>query len=194
MSNKTTGIIQVNWVKLTRNAIALLGFILVMYGLAHVTELKFNKLQIVQQYNQDRAPVSTASERLQQLDCLAQNIYYEAGHEPFEGKAAVGQVTLNRVKDGRFGKGVCGVVNQKNVFTSRVICQFSWVCESKSRVKPRHAADYAESERVAKLVLLEGFRLPSLHDALFYHADYISPGWGKGKVAKIGRHIFYKGY
>jgi spore germination cell wall hydrolase CwlJ-like protein len=46
---------------------------------------------------------------------------------------------------------------------------------------------------VAKQVLLEGFRLPSLNDAMFYHADYVSPGWRKPVITQIGRHIFYRG-
>jgi len=39
--------------------------------------------------------------------------------------------------------------------------------------------------------LLEGFRLPSVKNALYFHADYIQPQWGKPQVAKFGRHIFY---
>lgn len=176
------------WFKATRNALALLGFVLVMYILAHVTHLKLNSLRDI---NPD-GPVITAAERTAQLDCLAQNIYYEAGHEPFEGKVAVAQVTMNRVASGKFGKGVCGVIYQKNAVYEKVICQFSWVCETKSRIKPIHTADYVESVAVAKKVLLEEFRLPSLGDALFYHADYVNPNWGKPKITQIGHHIFYK--
>jgi hypothetical protein len=47
--------------------------------------------------------------------------------EPFEGKVAVAQVTLNRVESGKFANTVCGVVYQKNVFYERVVCQFSLV-------------------------------------------------------------------
>jgi spore germination cell wall hydrolase CwlJ-like protein len=50
---------------------------------------------------------------------------------------------------------------------------------------------WAESELVAKKVLLENFRLPGLKEALYYHADYVSPGWKLPKIDKIGRHIFY---
>ena len=35
------------------------------------------------------------------------------------------------------------------------------------------------------------FRLPSLKNALYYHADYVNPGWKKPKIEKIGHHIFY---
>ena len=114
--------------------------------------------------------------------------------EPFEGKVAVAQVTMNRLEDdrGRFGRDVCSVVYQKNIIYEKVVCQFSWTCDGVSRVKPIYAAHYRESEEVAKKVLLENFRLPSMKDAMYYHADYVNPRWGKPQVAKIGRHIFYK--
>jgi spore germination cell wall hydrolase CwlJ-like protein len=72
-----------------------------------------------------------------------------------------------------------------------VVCQFSWYCDGTHRVKPIHQPLYRESAEVAKKVLLEGFRLPSIKNAMFYHADYVQPGWGKKPIAKIGRHIFY---
>ena len=133
----------------------------------------------------------TASEKIRQLDCLTRNIYWEAASEPFEGKVAVAQVTMNRLASGRFGDSVCGVIYQKNVFYERVICQFSWVCENTHRVKPVYQPLWQESELVAKKVLLENFRLPGLNQALYYHADYVSPGWKKPRIDKIGRHIFY---
>jgi spore germination cell wall hydrolase CwlJ-like protein len=92
------------------------------------------------------------------VDCLAKNIYYEAGSEPEEGKVAVAMVTINRVRDGRFGKSVCSVVDQRTtrvksievtetrmvqvglfgrpeavkqkamVVQNVAVCQFSWRC------------------------------------------------------------------
>jgi spore germination cell wall hydrolase CwlJ-like protein len=134
----------------------------------------------------------TMAMREQQLGCLTKNIYYEAGSEPFEGKVAVAQVTLNRAQQGGFPDDVCKVIYQKNAVYNKVLCQFSWVCENASGMKPVNKTAYAESEAVAKKVLLEGFRLPSLKDALYFHGDYINPGWRKEKVAHIGRHIFYR--
>lgn len=135
----------------------------------------------------------TAQVRERQLSCLAKNIYHEAGSEPFEGKVAVAQVTLNRANsDGRFPGDICKVIYQKNFIYDKVLCQFSWVCDRDINFKPKHPAVYEESMEVAKKVLLEGFRLPSLTNALYFHADYINPGWKREKVAKIGRHIFYK--
>ena len=134
----------------------------------------------------------TAEMRERQLGCLAKNIYYEAGGEPFEGKIAVAQVTMNRVASSQFPGDVCKVIYQKNIFYERVVCQFSWVCDREVAFKPTNRANYNESMIAAQKVLLEDFRLPSLTLALYYHADYVNPGWKKEKVAKIGRHIFYK--
>lgn len=133
----------------------------------------------------------SAAERTRQLECLTRNIYWEAANEPFEGKVGVAQVTLNRVESGKFANSVCGVVYQKNVIYEKVICQFSWYCETNHKMRAVHKPLWNESEEVAKKVLLEGFRLPSLKAALYYHADYVNPGWKHPKIEKIGRHIFY---
>jgi spore germination cell wall hydrolase CwlJ-like protein len=134
----------------------------------------------------------TAEYREQQLDCLTKNIYHEAGSEPFEGKIAVAQVTMNRVNSGQFPDDVCKTIHQKNVFYEKVVCQFSWVCDRSLKFKPVNSVNYDESTKAAQKVLLENYRLPGLEKALYYHADYVNPRWGKEKVAKIGHHIFYK--
>lgn len=128
------------------------------------------------------------------LDCLALNIYKEAGYEPFEGKVAVGQVTMNRVRDPRFPDSVCDVVYQRNIFTQRVVCQFSWYCDAVHRTRPVNPSAFQQSVEVARKVLLEDFYLPSLTNALYYHADYVSPNFHlrQQRIAQIGTHIFYE--
>ena len=133
---------------------------------------------------------TTMAEREKHLVCLAKNIYFEAATEPFEGKVAVAQVTINRAESGKFPGDICDVVFQKTKFFDRVVCQFSWYCEPGPKVV-RSNQHYIESELVAKKVLLENFRLPSLENAMYYHADYVHPNWNKPKITKIGRHIFY---
>lgn len=135
----------------------------------------------------------SATEVEKTLDCLAMNVYREAGHEPFEGKVAVAQVTLNRVNSNKFPRDVCAVVYQKTRFTEKVICQFSWYCDSKHRNRPVDIEAYEESYRVAKMVFLEDFKLESIKDALYYHADYVDPNWKLKRITKIGTHIFYEG-
>lgn len=123
-----------------------------------------------------------------QVDCLAENIYHEAGFEPAAGKQAVALVTLNRTQDERFPQNICGVVKQKTQGT----CQFSWFCMP---VKLRKESDaFRESMRVALFVYANYEKLKDItHGALYYHADYVNPRWRNvEKTTVIGRHIFYK--
>lgn len=123
-----------------------------------------------------------------ELKCLADNIYFEAGNQSKTGKLAVAAVTINRVKSPKFPKSICSVVYQK----TRGTCQFSWVCEGKKRVRSQQ--QYAESRKVAEKVLLSGANHGIFgRNVLFYHADYVNPGWNLRRVTKIGDHIFYAG-
>jgi spore germination cell wall hydrolase CwlJ-like protein len=130
--------------------------------------------------------------QLRELDCLTRNIHWESSGESLAGKIAVAQVTLNRVSDGRFGDDVCDVVYQKTRLAEKVVCQFSWVCQNKHKIKKIDQTAYDESLAVAKKVMFENIRLNYLHDALYFHADYVNPGWKKERIVKIGNHIFYK--
>jgi len=171
-------------------AINLISLALVIAVVVTVVNWKLDMLSTEKNtFNYD---VATVAERTKQLDCLTKNIYWEAASEPFEGKVAVAQVTLNRVKSGRFADSVCGVVYEKNVVYQKVICQFSWSCNGSTRIAPIHGMAWKDSQEVANRVLLENFRLPGLKDALYYHATYISPGWNREKIATIGQHVFYK--
>lgn len=166
-----------------------LGLLAVAIALVSVCDARLTQLR--NEAGALPAGYVSAAERTRELDCLTRNIYWEAASEPFEGKVGVAQVTMNRVNSGKFASTVCGVVHQKNVIYEKVICQFSWYCETTSKVKPVHQPLWRESEEVAKKVLLENFRLPALKEALYYHADYVNPGWKNPKIEKIGRHIFY---
>lgn len=167
-------------------------FTLVFLAVSYVGyETVTHKLTTLKESQVYASPI-TADMRQKQLDCLARNIYHEAGYEPFEGKVAVAQVTINRTESGQFPSDICQVVHQKNVVYEKVLCQFSWYCDTASLKKPINGPVYTESMEVAKKVLLEGFRLPSIKDALYFHGDYVNPKWGKKPIAKIGRHIFYR--
>ena len=83
-----------------------------------------------------------------EVQCLAENIYFEARAESFSGKAAVGNVTRNRVNDKRWPDTYCGVVTEGPVreswktkqhkdladservyYPKKHRCQFSWYCD-----------------------------------------------------------------
>lgn len=125
-------------------------------------------------------------ETQKQIDCLAENIYHEAGFESRQGKEAVALVTLNRMQDPRFPKDICGVVKQKT--TS--VCQFSWFCQNTSI---RNKDVYDDAKDVAVYVYANYENLKDItKGALYYHADYVNPRWKLEKTTVIGRHIFYK--
>lgn len=114
------------------------------------------------------------------VECMARNIFYEAGSEPTEGKIAVGIVTLNRTQDGRFGKSVCDVVRARTVVVKNQeikktevvrtgyfgrpeavekreivarevpVCQFSWTCGGYARKPKSDDERWIESQEIAK--------------------------------------------
>lgn len=188
-----SGTHQVDMVKLLVSLPRVIGLMIVTMILITVTTMRLDALASDNEGQAYRQGFVSTADRTKQLECLARNVYWEAANQPFEGKVGVAQVTMNRVESGKFANTVCGVVYQKNVVYEKVVCQFSWYCEPTYKVKPVHPALWEESMEVAKKVLLEGFRLPSLKDALYFHADYVKPGWGNMEtLGKFGNHIFYK--
>ena len=159
--------------KIIRLGAATLGFWLVFCIVSSVTQAKMLKLKESQSQTTD---VITVKARERQLECLAINIYREAGSENFEGKVAVAQVTMNRTESGKFPKDICAVVYQKNVVMEKVVCQFSWACGPEHLRVPVKNDAYRESYEVAKKVLLEGFRLDMLKQAMFYHPIMLTQG------------------
>ena len=172
-----------NLVRAVTVVMMLVGLGLAFYGLVWTVKDKFNRLEPAS------ASQITAKVRERQLSCLARNIYYEAGSEPFEGQVAVAQVTLNRAESNKFPNDICEVIYQKN----GLLCQFQWYCSNPNNaLRPINSGQFNQSMEVAKKVLLEGFRLPSLNKALYFHNTQVSPNWNKKRITQIGGHIFYE--
>lgn len=132
--------------------------------------------------------IKSSSHDEQQIQCLAKNVYFEAGNQSTKGKIAVTNVVMNRVADKRFPKTPCAVVTQK----ARGICQFSWVCSGKKAV--RNMTLFKESRRIAELVYRKNTG-DVTYGALFFHANYVTPSWRRvfKRTAVIGDHVFYRG-
>jgi spore germination cell wall hydrolase CwlJ-like protein len=133
-----------------------------------------------------------------QLNCLAKNIFYEAGNEPLNGQAAVARVVMNRIKHG-FGKNPCDVIYQASHVDRLIddeiqkvkLCQFSWVCEGKSEPN-KNNTKYKQAERIAYEVLAyDEYKDVVPNTTLFFHNLHVDPLWPYKQVAKIGNHIFY---
>lgn len=119
----------------------------------------------------------------QDLECLARNIYYEAGTENTLGKVAVGNVTINRLKTKYWGNTICKVVYSP--------AQFSWTLNS--HLPAPDPVKWVESLQIATNVL-HGARIDGLGHSLFYHAVYIpTPNWADSNqvAGQIGQHVFY---
>src|SRR5204862_4280387 len=137
-------------------------------------------------------PFAAAGSDLDQrraLLCLTQAVYYEAGFEPLDGRRAVAQVVLNRLRHPAFPKSVCGVVYQG---AGTRVCQFTFVCDGALYRAPARDA-WRQAELIAR-ASLAGYVEGAVGEATHYHADYVTPRWAPllAKVATIGQHIFYR--
>lgn len=129
------------------------------------------------------------------VTCLADNIYYEAATEPYNGKAAVAIVTMNRaVQD--FDGDICAAVYFKaRTPEGKLSAAFSWTLGRAWRAKHVDPTTYAQCIEIAHGA--SAGTLPPVvgPNVKFYHADYIvPPAWARQRyrVAHIGRHVFYR--
>jgi spore germination cell wall hydrolase CwlJ-like protein len=114
-----------------------------------------------------------------QLECLSKAAYFESKGESDAGMLAVIHTTLNRVKDVRFPKTVCGVVYQRS--------QYSW---AKHNPKIKEKDQYERAKRLAQEVV-EGKHKDISKGALYFNSLHKQP---KGTVCtvRVGGHSFYK--
>ena len=162
--------------------------------------------------------VTTVAIQTQQVpersaECLALNMYHEARGQGTAGLFAVSAVVLNRVNDKRFPNSVCEVIEQgpireswktrqhkdlpkykRQYYPIKNKCQFSWYCDGKSDT-PYNKKKYQELLDLSKAIMYNELSFVDITDgALFYHADYVTPGWAKTKqkTVEIQDHIFYR--
>ncbi|HEY8519833.1 MAG TPA: cell wall hydrolase [Gammaproteobacteria bacterium] len=142
---------------------------------------------------EDWSRIEAERRRRVDLQCLAENVYYEARGEPVSGQYAVAEVTMNRVRARQFPSTVCDVVHEKrwDPLRKRLVGAFSWT-ELERLPRPRGPA-WDRARAVAEAVY-DQKEAPRVEGALYYHAEHIEPSWAKEKrlVAEIGRHRFYR--
>lgn len=133
--------------------------------------------------------------------CLALNAYHEARDQDIAGMIAVSQVVMNRVESEYYPDDVCEVVfqgptrpswkNPEMQYPVRHRCQFSWYCDGKDDT-PFEQEAWEAAKMVAWGVYHQRVN-NMVGDALWYHADYVTPEWAqtKAETVRIGNHIFY---
>lgn len=117
-------------------------------------------------------------------DCLANAVYFESRGEPVEGQLAVAEVVMNRASSGRYPADLCSVITQP--------AQFSFIRHGRFPKADKASDAWRKAVAVARIAREKlATKLPS--GVLWYHATYVSPGWGKrlNRQAQIGLHIFY---
>ena len=150
---------------------------------------------------------SGESQNLDELYCMAQNVYFESRHEPMLGKIAVAHVVMNRMEDKRWPGTVCEVVKEGPVRESwktkkdptlakedRVYyprknrCQFSWYCDGHrdmlwvtykdGTIIPENMTAWRDSVHVALFVMNDKWSMDPTDGATFYYNPHIAnPGW-----------------
>jgi N-acetylmuramoyl-L-alanine amidase len=134
-----------------------------------------------------------AEQRADELQCLAENIYFEARGEPLAGQYAVAEVTLNRTRARNFPHTVCKVVHETHWDPSRrrYVADFSWV--ELGAQSPEDGPAWRQAIAVASAAY-DDLHEPVVPGALFYHATNVRPGWSRDRrpIGTIGNHIFYR--
>jgi hypothetical protein len=117
-------------------------------------------------------------------ECLASAVYFEAQSEPLEGQLAVAEVVLNRTRSGLYPITICAVVTQP--------AQFSFVRRGTIPRPDRRTEAWRRAVAIARIAEAGAPRLLP-RDVLWYHANYVAPGWGRRleRNTQIGLHIFY---
>ena len=147
------------------------------------------------------------SQNIDEVYCMAQNVYFEARHESMVGKIAVAHVVMNRIEDKRWPNTVCEVVKEgpvreswktkkdptlakedRKYYPRRDRCQFSWYCDGKAdmlwvtykdgTVIEQNMTAWRDSIHVALFVINDKWSMDPTDGATFYYNPNIAnPAW-----------------
>jgi len=150
---------------------------------------------------------------LNEVQCLAENVYHEARGESIAGMLAVALVVKNRVENVRYPNTYCDVIKEGPVRESwktrskpfldqseriyypvRHRCQFSWYCDGRSDTIRKTGNKLWERTYTIARAVIQGVVYDFTDGSTHYHADYVSPSWAKKyeRVTSIEQHIFYR--
>ena len=131
----------------------------------------------------------------EEVECMAEAIYYEARNQSQLGQLAVAIVIRNRMKDPRWPSTACEVVKDGRYWNGnpvRDMCQFSYWCDGKPE-RPAEKKAWDIATRIAKLVYNHNIEVEDLEKATHYHALSVRPFWADKLILclQIGDHRFY---
>ena len=147
------------------------------------------------------------TQNLDEVYCMAQNVYFEARHESMIGKIAIAHVVMNRIESKDFPNTVCKVVKQgpkreswktrkdpnlpkeeRVYWPMRDRCQFSWYCDGHrdmlwvtykdGTIIPQNMNAWRDSIHVALFVINGKWNMDPTDGATFYYNPNIAnPAW-----------------
>jgi spore germination cell wall hydrolase CwlJ-like protein len=166
---------------------------IVCFALVGGTRTELAGVQAVQAAQAIQREAKRAQRRESDLQCLAENIYFEARGEPLAGQYAVAEVTLNRTRAPNFPHTICAVVHEMRWDPNRRrhVADFSWT--ELGALSPDDGPAWKRAMDVANAAY-DDLHDPIAPGALFYHSTRVRPGWAKTRteIATIGNHIFYR--
>ncbi|MEO0387720.1 MAG: cell wall hydrolase [Pseudomonadota bacterium] len=120
----------------------------------------------------------------QDFECLREAIYFEAQASNARGQHAVADVIKNRADDPRFPGSICGVIADG--------CQFSYRCDGQPESFP-DKIKFTNASKIAEEALEEPEE-DITDGALFFHAQWMPPGWFATlrRIGEFGGNIFYR--
>lgn len=134
---------------------------------------------------------------IEDVECLALNIYHEARNQSELGQLAVSHVVLNRVASKKYPNTICKVIKKARYSAGKPVrnkCHFSWYCDGLPDDPKEHKAwqDSMRSAYSAYVMYELGVDVTS--GSVMYHANYVNPYWKSAykRTVRIDSHIFYK--
>lgn len=120
-----------------------------------------------------------------EMQCLAQAVYFESRGEPLDGQLAVARVVINRAASHRFPDDYCSVVTQR--------AQFSFVRGGHIPAPNTSSNAWQRAKAIARIAHQDLWDSEA-GESLYFHASSVSPRWARSKasVARIDSHIFYR--
>jgi spore germination cell wall hydrolase CwlJ-like protein len=161
-------------------------------------------------------------QNLDELKCMAENIYFEGRAEPLMGKVAIGHVVMNRVASDRHPNTICEVVHEgphreswktrgkdvadeeRKFFPIRNKCDFSWYCDGEKdiiwvsymngEVIDANMTAWRDSIHMALMVMNGEIRDNTKGADHYYNYHISSPYWVGAMTHTVyhGNHRFMK--
>ncbi len=153
---------------------------------------------------------------IDEIRCMADNIYFEGRNEGMAGQMAIALVTLNRVESDVYPNTICRVVKQGPTYKNnpdlpiRWRCQFTWYCDGLSDNIPleytkgkrkgqiRQSVYHTYSEIVKNAVLVMSGQITDFTEGAthYFAQNIVTPKWSTDKsmirTTIIDNHTFMK--